>query len=62
MKDEKLYTKEDVYKKIQQIKDYYEEKLEEKPNAIQITSLGISCFVLGFSIVTLILVILKLRN
>ncbi len=55
MKDEKLYTKEDVYKKIQQIKDYYEEKLKEKPNAIQIVSLSFSCFALGVSIARLFL-------
>ncbi len=54
MEDQKIYTKEDVYKKIQQIKDYYEEKLKEKPNAIQITSLGISCFALGISVSSLI--------
>ena len=59
MEDQKIYTKEDVYKKIQQIKDYYEEKLKEKPNAIQMTLLGIDCFTLGFSIATLISVILK---
>ena len=59
MEDQKIYTKEELYKKIQQIKDYYEEKLKEKPNAIQMTLLGIDCFTLGFSIATLISVILK---
>ncbi len=55
MRDSKWYAKEDVYKIIQEVRDYYEQKLREKPNAIQIISLAISCFVLGVSIAKLFL-------
>lgn len=55
MKDEKLYTKQELYQKVQLIKDYYEQKLKEKPNAIQIISLSFSCFALGVSIARLFL-------
>ena len=54
MKEEKMYTQEEVYRKLNIISDYYKEKLKEKPSTIQIISLSFSCFALGLSVSTLI--------
>lgn len=54
MSEEKRMIPEEYAKRaLEEQREYYEDKLKEKPNAIQIIAFGVSCFSLGFSLAKL---------
>lgn len=53
LEEEKMIPETFAERALNEQREYYEDKLKEKPSAIQILALGVSCFSLGFSLAKL---------